>query len=105
MEYRRMPIEVESPEQMGYNSIRNNLSESSYTDTNLRDISLPDDFRDLLLSYGSHFGHERLREGIAADGNLAVGANFAARANLAAEDILLTIGAAGALFIIATTLL
>jgi aspartate/methionine/tyrosine aminotransferase len=105
MDYRRMPIEVESPEQMGYASIRNNLSESSYTDTLLRDISLPDDFRDLVLSYGSHFGHERLREGIAADANLAAGANLGARANLAADDILLTIGAAGALFIIATTLL
>ena len=38
MDYRRMPIEVESPEQMGYDTIRNNLSESSYTDTLFRDI-------------------------------------------------------------------
>jgi aspartate/methionine/tyrosine aminotransferase len=93
MDYRRMPIEVESPEQMGYASIRNNLSESSYTDTFLRDITLPTDLRDMLLCYGSHRGHEGLREGIAAD------------AGVATDDVLLTVGAAGALFIIATTLL
>ena len=48
MDYRRMPIEVESPEQMGYDTIRNNLSESSYTDTIFRDIRLDIDLRDLL---------------------------------------------------------
>ena len=52
MDYRRMPIEVESPEQMGYETIRNNLSESSYTDTLLRDIRLDTDLRDLLLFMG-----------------------------------------------------
>jgi aspartate/methionine/tyrosine aminotransferase len=93
MDYRRMPIEVESPEQMGYETIRNNLSESSYTDTSLRDIRLDTDLRDLLLCYGSHFGHEGLREGIVAG------------THLKKDDVLLTIGAAGALFIIATTLL
>ena len=94
-----MPIEVESPEQMGYATIRNNLSESSYTDTILRDISLPTDLRDTLLSYGSHFGHEGLREGIAADANTLAGTV------VSKNDVLLTIGAAGALFIIATSLL
>jgi len=88
-----MPIEVESPEQMGYQTIRNNLSESSYTDTILHDIRLDTDLRDLLLCYGSHFGHEGLREGIVAG------------THLKKEDVLLTIGAAGALFIIATSLL
>jgi hypothetical protein len=29
MRYRRMPIEVESPEQLGYSTITNNLAESS----------------------------------------------------------------------------
>jgi len=94
-----MPIEVESPEQMGYSTIRNNLSESSYTDTYLRDISLPADLRDLLLCYGSHLGHEGLREGIVTDANIVGGTG------LNKDDVLLTIGAAGALFIIATTLL
>jgi aspartate/methionine/tyrosine aminotransferase len=93
MDYRRMPIEVESPEQMGYETIRNNLSESSYTDAIFRDIRMDTDLRELLLSYGPHFGHEGLRGGIIAG------------TNLAKDDVLLTIGAAGALFIIATTLL
>lgn len=99
MDYRRMPIEVESPEQMGYATIRNNLSESSYTDTRLRDIPLLADLGDLLLSYGSHAGHDGLREGIAAD------ANRMADTDLSKDDVLLTIGAAGALFLIATSLL
>ena len=101
MLYRRMPIEVESPEQLGYESIRNNLSESSYTDAFFRDIELgagpdtgqPTDLRDLVLCYGDHAGHEKLRELLVKD------------TLLKKEDALLTIGAAGALFIIATTLL
>ena len=105
MDYRRMPIEVESPEQMGSGTIRNNLSESSYTDTVLSDIRLNTDLGDLLLCYGSHFGHEGLREGIAAEANFGANARTATDAGLAADDVLLTIGAAGALFIIATTLL
>jgi len=35
MRYRRMPIEVESPEQLGYDTITNNLSESSVADRSL----------------------------------------------------------------------
>jgi aspartate/methionine/tyrosine aminotransferase len=93
MQYRRMPIEVESPEQLGYDSIRNNLSESSYTDAFFRDIQLGDDLRDLVLCYGSHAGHDGLRELLVSN------------TPLKKEDILLTIGAAGALFIISTTLL
>lgn len=93
MQYRRMPIEVESPEQLGYDSIQNNLSESSYTDVLFRDIPLDADLRDLVLCYGSHAGHELLRE-LVVQGT-----------PLKKEDVLLTIGAAGALFIIATTLL
>lgn len=93
MYYRRMPIEVESPEQLGYGTIRNNLSESSYTDTFLREIRPAADLHDLLLCYGSHAGHEGLREAIVAG------------TNLVKDDVLLTVGAAGALFIIATSLL
>ena len=93
MDYRRMPIEVESPEQLGYDRIRNNLSESSYTDTFFRDIDLDTGLHDLLLGYGSHAGHEGLRELIIKD------------TSLEKNDVLLTIGAAGALFIIATALL
>ncbi|HVW59914.1 MAG TPA: pyridoxal phosphate-dependent aminotransferase [Puia sp.] len=95
MRYKRMPIEIESPEQMGYDRIRNNLSESSYTDALLRDIGdLSPVLKDLVLCYGSHAGHEGLRELIVKD-----------TAAFAKEDVLLTMGAAAGLFIIATTLL
>jgi len=95
-----MPIEIESPEQLGYGSIRNNLSESSYTDALFRDIPLDVDLRDLVLCYGSHAGHEGLRRLIAWDA-----APQGSPGPIGPEDVLLTIGAAGALFIIATTLL
>ena len=96
MQYKRMPIEVESPEQMGYDKIRNNLSESSYTDAFLRDIDMGpgSDWKDLVLAYGSHAGHEGIRELIMKDSY-----------RITKEDVLLTVGAAAGLFIIATTLL
>ena len=90
-----MPIEIESPEQLGYDSIKNNLSESSYTDTFLGEIEgLESGLGRLALCYGSHEGHDGLRELLAKDS-----------ATLRKEDVLLTMGAAGALFIIATSLL
>jgi aspartate/methionine/tyrosine aminotransferase len=93
MKYRRMPIEIESPEQLGYQTIRNNLSESSYTDSFFRDIHPGIDWQSLLLCYGSHAGHEGLRE------------NIVDHTAMTKDDVLLTVGAAGALFIIATSLL
>ncbi|HXB06366.1 MAG TPA: pyridoxal phosphate-dependent aminotransferase [Puia sp.] len=95
MRYKRMPIEVESPEQLGYEKIRNNLSESSYTDSFLQDLVSGEELGKLLLCYGSHEGHEGLRELIVRDTGGA----------LTRDHVLLTIGAAGALFIIATSLL
>jgi aspartate/methionine/tyrosine aminotransferase len=95
MKYRRMPIEIESPEQLGYDTIKNNLSESSYTDAFLRETGIADaGLQDLLLCYGPHAGHEGLRE-LVVQGS----------PDLDKQDVLLTIGAAGALFIIASTLL
>jgi aspartate/methionine/tyrosine aminotransferase len=94
MHYRRMPIEIESPEQIGYESIRYNLSESSYSDASFDDIAIGADLAGLLLCYGSHVGHEGLRRLLVRDS-----------AVLRHEDVLLTAGAAGALFIIATVLL
>lgn len=91
MKYERMPIEVESPEERGYSTIRYNLAESSVTDRRLGDFEL--DLDDAVLAYGDHRGLPALRAEIAAD--VAVDAH----------DILATAGAAGALFIIATTLL
>jgi aspartate/methionine/tyrosine aminotransferase len=92
MKYSRMAIEMESPEEYGYGRIRYNLSESSIRDRKLSDIgaSLPD----LTLFYGEHRGDVRLRELIAAQAE-----------GLDADDVLVTAGAAGALFIISTTLL
>ncbi|MBP7844784.1 MAG: pyridoxal phosphate-dependent aminotransferase [Proteobacteria bacterium] len=91
MNFKRMPIEIESPEQMGYASIKYNLTESSYSDQDLSKFNF--DIKDLLLCYGDHVGHPGLRKLIAED------------AGLKAEHILLTPGAAGALFFIATSLL
>jgi aspartate/methionine/tyrosine aminotransferase len=92
LRYVRMPIEVESPEEYGYARIRYNLSESSVADQRLSDLGLT--IPDMPLLYGEHRGRERLRELIAAEGE-----------GLSAADVLVTTGAAGALFIIATSLL
>jgi aspartate/methionine/tyrosine aminotransferase len=88
-----MPIEVESPEEYGYARIRFNLSESSVADQSLADLGLTIP-TDVPLLYGEHRGRERLRELIASEGP-----------GLSAADVLVTTGAAGALFIIATALL
>jgi aspartate/methionine/tyrosine aminotransferase len=92
MRYVRMPIEVESPEEYGYGKIRYNLSESSITDQSLGSLGLT--VPDLTLLYGEHRGNERLRSLIIED-----------ERSLAIDDVLITGGAAGALFIIATALL
>ena len=72
--------------------IRFNLAESSVADTPLRDLGVSLD--DLVLMYGDHLGRPGLRAAIAAGGD-----------GLTADDVLVTPGAATALFIIATTLL
>jgi aspartate/methionine/tyrosine aminotransferase len=87
-----MPIEVESPEQLGYGRIRHNLAESSVTDATLGDLGV--DLGGLVLQYGDHLGLPELRAEIAADGD-----------GLRADDVLLTPGAVAALFIVHTTLL
>lgn len=92
MRYARMPIEVESPEEYGYGLIRFNLSESSVADRSLSQLGLQ--IPDLTLLYGSHRGSEVLRGLIAAQGE-----------GLQPDDVLITGGAAGALFIVATALL
>ena len=92
MRYARMPIEIESPEELGYATIQYNLSESSITDQRISDlgISIPD----LTLLYNEHRGTPRLRSLVIEDAP-----------ELSAEDVLITHGAAGALFIVATSLL
>ncbi|MEA2497103.1 MAG: hypothetical protein QOJ29_5014 [Thermoleophilaceae bacterium] len=86
-----MPIEIESPEELGYDTIANNLSESSFSDMRLSDHGIDSDVGDLLLQYGDHLGLPRLREQIAGDG-------------FGADDVLVTAGAAAALFITASAL-
>lgn len=92
MNYARMVIEKEAPEEYGYDRIRYNLSESSIADQKLSDIGLK--LPDLTLFYGEHRGDRSLRELIAAQDK-----------GLSPDDVLVTAGAAGALFIIATSLL
>ena len=100
MRYRRMPIEVESPEQLGYDTITNNLSESSVADRRLSDLGLDLDLTpgggldDRLLCYGDHLGDPALRAAIAAGGD-----------GLRADDVLVMPGAAPALFATATSVL
>jgi aspartate/methionine/tyrosine aminotransferase len=91
MDYRRMPIEIESPEQFGYDRIKYNLAESSVTD--LKFSSLGINLEDLVLAYGDHRGKLELRNELAKE------------ASLAPDDVLLTPGAAAALFIIQSSLL
>ncbi len=93
MKYVRMPIEVESPEQMGYSTIKNNLSESSYTDTIFKNLDL--NLNELVICYGDHVGHPGLRKEILKG----------EATNLKSDDVLVTAGAASALFIVSTSLL
>ena len=61
MRYRRMPIEIESPEQLGYDTITNNLSESSVADRRLSDLGIDlAGLEDRLLCYGDHLGDPSL---------------------------------------------
>ncbi|MBI2705723.1 MAG: aminotransferase class I/II-fold pyridoxal phosphate-dependent enzyme [Actinobacteria bacterium] len=94
MRYRRMPIEIESPEQLGYDTITNNLSESSVADRRLSDLGLDLDLDELLLCYGDHLGDPELRRLVAAGGD-----------GLHADDVIATPGAAAALFAVATVVL
>jgi aspartate/methionine/tyrosine aminotransferase len=91
MQYRRLPIEIESPENYGYGNIDCNLSESSFIDQRLGDFGF--DLNNILLSYNDHKGKPALRAIIAAE------------AKVTEEDVLITPGAAAALFIAATSLL
>lgn len=92
MKFVRMPIEIEAPEQLGYETIRRNLSESSVADRRLGDLNV--NLNDVLLCYGDHKGSVDLRDTVAGLGK-----------GLGAEDVLITAGASAALFIIATSLL
>ena len=93
MNYKRMPIEIESPEEHGYGNIKYNLAESSTRDRVLAELGLELNPNKLILQYGDHRGHPGLRQLLADE------------AQSKPEQVLLTPGAAGALFIVATSLL
>ncbi|CAI7603382.1 unnamed protein product [Penicillium bialowiezense] len=90
MKYNRMPIEIESPEEYGYENIKYNLSESSITDQSLGSLGLQ--VPDLKLLYNEHQGSTALRK-LVIQGSKGLNHN----------DVLITTGAAGALFIIASS--
>lgn len=89
-----MPIEVESPEELGYDTIECNLAESSVADACLDDLDIELDVGSLLLAYGDHLGDPALRELIAAKGE-----------GLGANDVIAAPGAAAALFCVNTAVL
>jgi len=88
--YKRTPIEMESPEEFGYDKIDYNLAESSVPDCVLRNLDL--DLNGLTLCYTDHLGNPQLRQYIAED-------------DVNPDNVLITTGAAGALFIVGTSLL
>ena len=92
MRYKRAPIEIESPEQIGYDSIDCNLAESSVKDIEFDQLGI--EFDKIKLGYADHVGKRQLRERIAAETK-----------GLIADDVLLTAGAAAGLFIVATSML
>ncbi len=92
MDYRRMPIEIESPEEMGYSTIRYNLAESSVRDLPFNELNI--DLSNLVLAYPEHRGSELLRSLILENSP-----------DFTIDDVLVTTGAAMALFMISTTLL
>lgn len=92
MWFKRMLIEKESPEEYGYEKIKYNLSESSVTDCNLDELDV--NLGNLSIAYGNHSGEPELRELIAQEYR-----------GLSADQVLVTSGAAAALFIVAVSLL
>ena len=91
MLYQRMPIEKESPEEIGYGAIDYNLAESSVADLKFEELNLNLD--QLKMEYIAHRGNDNLRKEIVKDSPLHE------------DQVLVTNGAAGALFIINTSLL
>ncbi len=92
MLYKRMPIEKESPEEKGFDTILYNLAESSVSDLRYSELNLQ--LGDLKLEYIPHRGHNALRQMIAARCRVYTKIRCC-----------LPTGRAGALFIINTALL
>ncbi len=93
MKYARMIMEAEAPDMAGPDTFLYNLAESSVRDRTLGELGI--EFGDLALPYGDHYGNPDLRALIAEQSGTDVGA----------DDVLVTAGAAGALFVISSSLL
>ena len=65
MKFNRMVIEKESPEEYGYDKIKNNLTESSIPDFTLNKLGLEFDMGDLPICYTNHSGDPLLTAEIA----------------------------------------
>jgi aspartate/methionine/tyrosine aminotransferase len=92
MQFKRLLIEEESPEQFGYERIKYNLTESSTSDKSIADVGIIID-PNILLCYGDHFGKVELRK--------LIGEKY----GLKADNILITTGACMALFVTYLTIL
>jgi len=93
MRYQRMIMEAEAPGLLGHDAFLYNFAESSVRDRTLNELGI--DFGDMKLPYTHHYGRTDLRETIAECSGQPV----------SADDVLVTAGAAGALFVISTCLL
>lgn len=91
MRFKRTAMEREAPEHGDF-AIRYNLAESGITSRVLKNLHLTLD--DLALVYGNHIGKPELRELIASDAD-----------SLRPDDVLTTVGAASALFMVAISIL
>ena len=93
MKYARMIMEAEAPNLIGYEKMDYNLAESSVRDRSLHELGI--ELGDMKLAYGHHFGETKLREQIAQQ----------SASNIFPDDVLVTAGAAGALFLVSSCLL
>jgi len=94
MKFERMVIEKESPEEFGYDRIKNMLTESSIPDQSLNDLGIDINLHEIPLSYTDHSGKPYLRELISRE-----------YAHVPIENIMITTGAVMAIFIVYATLL
>lgn len=92
MKFNRMIMEKESPEELGYDKIKYNLSESSIADRRLSEVGMQID--NLLLFYGDHGGIPELREVLGVQ-----------HYGLTDRDVLVCAGACMSLFVVNATLL
>ncbi len=92
MQFNRMWIEKESPEEYGYENIKYNLTESSTTDKTMTDVGIQLS-QDLLLCYGDHLGKKELRQ--------VIGKMYDAKE----DEVIVTIGACMSLFLIYSAIL